>query len=67
MGQKQQEQRAQQLRGGRGGRHPSASLLEAVEVSCSTLYCNTFIKDCFPGYTCNDVGSPYYPAFACEK
>jgi len=64
--QKQQEQRAQQLRGGRGGRHPSALFLEAVEVSC-TNYCNTFIKDCFPGYTCNDVGSPYYPAFACEK
>lgn len=63
--QQQQEQRAQQLRGGRGGRRPSASLLEAVEVSCSGRTCE-YDCDCCPGYLCNG-GSPYYPAFACEK
>ena len=66
--QQQLEKRTQQLRGGRG-RHPSTSLLEAVKVdagSCSNL-CNTFINDCCPGYTCNSVGSIYYPAYACQN
>ncbi len=66
--QQQQEQRAQQLRGGgRGGRHPSALLSEAVKVdagSCSNEYGCCSGYTCCPGYTCQSVGT-LFPHLAC--